>query len=70
MATVLPPPPLEQGAALPGEPAAGPDAPAPTATLVIGTHAAAESDLAATVTSLGSHGFVSAVTSVLRVEGA
>ncbi|MBF4463507.1 MULTISPECIES: homoserine dehydrogenase [unclassified Rathayibacter] len=42
----------------------------PTATLVIGTHAAAESDLAATVTALHSHGFVSAVTSVLRVEGA
>jgi homoserine dehydrogenase len=42
----------------------------PTATLVIGTHAAAESDLAATVTALQSHGFVGAVTSVLRVEGA
>ncbi|KZX22251.1 Homoserine dehydrogenase [Rathayibacter tanaceti] len=42
----------------------------PTATLVLGTHAAAESDLAATVTALHSHGFVGAVTSVLRVEGA
>ncbi|PPH22631.1 homoserine dehydrogenase [Rathayibacter toxicus] len=42
----------------------------PTATLIIGTHAAAESDLAATVTALQSHGSVDAVTSVLRVEGA
>ncbi|WKK73315.1 ACT domain-containing protein [Rathayibacter oskolensis] len=50
--------------------AAGAERREPTATLVIGTHAAAESDLAATVTALHSHGFVGAVTSVLRVEGA
>jgi homoserine dehydrogenase len=42
----------------------------PTATLVIGTHEAAESDLASTVHALASNEAVSAVTSVLRVEGA
>jgi homoserine dehydrogenase len=52
------------------EQVSGPERREPTATLVIGTHAAAESDLAATVTALHSHGFVGAVTSVLRVEGA
>jgi homoserine dehydrogenase len=42
----------------------------PTATLVIGTHAALESDLAATVSSLAQLDVVSSVVSVLRVEGA
>ena len=41
-----------------------------TATLVIGTHAALESDLAATVTALEQLDAVSSVVSVLRVEGA
>lgn len=40
-----------------------------TATLVIGTHAARESALAATVQALAESTVVSAVTSVLRVEG-
>ncbi len=40
-----------------------------TATLVIGTHSAKESALAATVTALAASGAVSAVSSVLRVEG-
>lgn len=40
-----------------------------TATLVIGTHAARESALAATVQALAESNVVSAVTSVLRVEG-
>ena len=40
-----------------------------TATLVIGTHAARESALAATVKALAESNVVSAVTSVLRVEG-
>jgi len=48
---------------------ARPDGASPTATLVIGTHEAAESALAATVAALGSSPSVSAVTSVLRVEG-
>ncbi|MEG0027996.1 MAG: homoserine dehydrogenase [Aurantimicrobium sp.] len=43
---------------------------APTATLVIGTHAALESDLAATVSALAQLDAVSSVVSVLRVEGA
>jgi homoserine dehydrogenase len=42
---------------------------APTATLVIGTHEATESALAATVASLEATGSVAEVTSVLRVEG-
>ncbi|MDH6180541.1 homoserine dehydrogenase [Microbacteriaceae bacterium SG_E_30_P1] len=41
----------------------------PTATLVIVTHEAAESALAATVTSLAASPVVSSVVSVLRVEG-
>ena len=46
-----------------------PDATAPTATLVIGTHEATESALAATVAALGATDVVTAVASVLRVEG-
>jgi homoserine dehydrogenase len=42
---------------------------APTATLVIGTHEATESALAATVASLTANESVAEVTSVLRVEG-
>lgn len=42
---------------------------APTATLVIGTHEASESSLAATVTSLAASPVVESVVSVLRVEG-
>jgi homoserine dehydrogenase len=41
----------------------------PTATLVIGTHEATESALAATVASLEASSSVAEVTSVLRVEG-
>ncbi|MBD8539003.1 homoserine dehydrogenase [Frigoribacterium sp. CFBP 8751] len=41
-----------------------------TATLIIGTHRARESDLAATVTALKNATVVNSVTSVLRVEGA
>lgn len=48
---------------------ARPDSPAPTATLVIGTHQATESALAATVAALGATDVVHAVASVLRVEG-
>ena len=43
--------------------------PVPTATLVIGTHEASESSLAATVTSLAATSVVESVVSVLRVEG-
>ena len=43
--------------------------PVPTATLVIGTHEASESSLAATVTSLAATSVVKSVVSVLRVEG-
>lgn len=43
---------------------------AATATLIIGTHRARESDLAATVTALKNATVVNSVTSVLRVEGA
>ena len=39
------------------------------ATLIIGTHAARESDLSATVDALGADEAVAAVTSVLRLEG-
>jgi homoserine dehydrogenase len=42
---------------------------AATATLVIGTHEASESDLSATVAALETSQVVSSVTSVLRVEG-
>lgn len=42
---------------------------APTATLVIGTHEASESSLAATVASLAASPVVESVVSVLRVEG-
>ncbi|WP_150308434.1 homoserine dehydrogenase [Planctomonas psychrotolerans] len=42
----------------------------PTATLVIGTHAATEAALAATVAAVAASDVVAAVTSVLRVEGA
>ncbi|NRD25675.1 homoserine dehydrogenase [Frigoribacterium sp. VKM Ac-2836] len=44
--------------------------PVATATLIIGTHRARESDLAATVTALKNATVVNSVTSVLRVEGA
>jgi homoserine dehydrogenase len=47
----------------------GGDAEAPTATLVIVTHQAAESSLASTVTALAASPVVSSVVSVLRVEG-
>lgn len=47
----------------------GADTPQGTATLVIGTHEASEADLAATVAALTSSDVVSAVVSVLRVEG-
>jgi homoserine dehydrogenase len=47
----------------------GGDAERPTATLVIVTHRAEESSLAATVTSLAASPVVSSVVSVLRVEG-
>jgi homoserine dehydrogenase len=50
--------------------AAASEQPAPTATLVIGTHAALESDLAATVSALAQLDAVSSVVSVLRIEGA
>jgi homoserine dehydrogenase len=42
---------------------------APTATLVIGTHEAEEAALAATVEALAASDVVTAVSSVLRVEG-
>ena len=48
---------------------ARPDASSPTATLVIGTHEATESALAATVAALSATDVVTAVASVLRVEG-
>ena len=44
-------------------------APAPTATLVIGTHEATEAALADTVAALEASEVVAEVTSVLRVEG-
>jgi homoserine dehydrogenase len=49
--------------------AAVPPHPAPTATLVIGTHEAEEAALAATVESLAASDVVTAISSVLRVEG-
>jgi homoserine dehydrogenase len=48
---------------------ARPDGASPTATLVIGTHEATETALAATVSALESTDVVNAVSSVLRVEG-
>jgi homoserine dehydrogenase len=48
----------------------GVDTSSATATLVIGTHAAREADLAATVSALSQLNAVSSVVSVLRVEGA
>lgn len=45
------------------------DSAAPTATLVIGTHEASESSLAATVASLAATPVIKSVVSVLRVEG-
>jgi homoserine dehydrogenase len=48
---------------------ARPDGASPTATLVIGTHQATETALAATVSALESTDVVNAVSSVLRVEG-
>ncbi|MET0304071.1 MAG: homoserine dehydrogenase [Microbacteriaceae bacterium] len=50
-------------------PADGHDHEPPTATLVIGTHAATEAALSSTVAALGSNPVVSRVSSVLRVEG-
>jgi homoserine dehydrogenase len=47
----------------------GSEGSAAAATLVIGTHRAAEADLAATVAALTSSSVVHSVTSVLRVEG-
>ncbi|NEM90474.1 homoserine dehydrogenase [Galbitalea soli] len=47
----------------------GADGPRATATLVIGTHAASEAALAATVAAVDESPVVSAVVSVLRVEG-
>ncbi|MCU1506770.1 MAG: homoserine dehydrogenase [Microbacteriaceae bacterium] len=55
---------VEQSVAAPGRGDA-----AATATLVIGTHEASESDLSATVAALETSQVVSSVTSVLRVEG-
>ncbi|MBX3092390.1 MAG: homoserine dehydrogenase [Cryobacterium sp.] len=49
--------------------ASAPEHAAPTATLVIGTHEASESSLAATVESLAASSVVESVVSVLRVEG-
>lgn len=49
--------------------ASEPEGEIPTASLVIGTHEASESSLAATVTSLAASGVVESVVSVLRVEG-
>lgn len=49
--------------------AAGPPEAEDAATLVIGTHAASEADLAATVAALTTSSVVHSVTSVLRVEG-
>ena len=55
------------GPAVPVQP--GQDQGAATATLVIGTHEAEEAALAATVEALGASDVVSAIASVLRVEG-
>ena len=68
--TVASAPPATAASAATSAPAAGQDAPLGTATLVIGTHVAFESALAATVATLRDSDEVVAVTSVLRVEGA
>ena len=47
----------------------GPEGTPPTATLVIGTHEAEEAALAATVEALAASDVVTAISSVLRVEG-
>jgi homoserine dehydrogenase len=53
-----------------GEPQSGdPEHGAATATLVIGTHEAPESSLAATVAALAETSVIESVVSVLRVEG-
>ena len=58
---------VEQTVAVVG--GAGREHAAPSATLVIGTHEAAESSLSATVAALAATPVVNSVTSVLRVEG-
>ncbi|MGN6203427.1 homoserine dehydrogenase [Humibacter sp.] len=68
--TVASAPPATAASAATSAPAAEQDAPLGTATLVIGTHVAFESALAATVATLRDSDEVVAVTSVLRVEGA
>ena len=68
--TVASAPPATAASAATSAPATGQDAPLGTATLVIGTHVAFESALAATVATLRDSDEVVAVTSVLRVEGA
>ncbi len=61
---------VQQSIAGPARPAQpGQEQGAPTATLVIGTHEAEEAALAATVEALGASDVVSAIASVLRVEG-
>ena len=60
---------VQQNVQLGGAPAGGTEGTAPTATLVIGTHEATESALAATVARLEANDAVAEVTSVLRVEG-
>ena len=61
---------VQQTVSTPGvEAGEGSSGSAPTATLVIGTHEAAESALAATVAALEASDRVVEVTSVLRVEG-
>ncbi len=60
---------VEQSIARPNELGGEPSATA-TATLVVGTHEAPESSLAATVAALAADRVVSSVASVLRVEGA
>jgi homoserine dehydrogenase len=61
---------LQQSVAIVRAAAPNAQASAPTATLVIGTHQATESALAATVEALRTSDVVSDIASVLRVEGA
>jgi homoserine dehydrogenase len=61
---------LQQSVATVRQGTGGASPAAATATLVIGTHQAAESALAATVDALRTSDVVSDITSVLRVEGA
>jgi homoserine dehydrogenase len=61
---------VEQNADVDPAASHGTEAAVPTATLIIGTHRARESALAATVVALGNTPVVNSVTSVLRVEGA